>query len=89
MTQTLLDVIIRYYYDFVIQTYALDDLVKPRSLVACSNLVVRSTEHASCPTLAFNELSTLTLKPREPYLRTALDYLNDNIQVRQLIIIFY
>ncbi|KAL9974012.1 hypothetical protein ACROYT_G020541 [Oculina patagonica] len=32
-----------------------------------------------CPSLTFSELSTLTLKPREPHLRTALNNLQQNI----------
>ena len=63
------------------QAVAVEDLVKPRSFISCSNLIVRPDDRLQCPSLTFTELSTLTLKPREPHLRTALNHLQQSIPV--------
>lgn len=59
----------------------MEDLVEPRSFICCSNLSVRPDDRLQCPSLTFSELSSLTLKPRELHLRTALDKLQQNIPV--------
>ncbi|KAJ7376332.1 Breast cancer 2, early onset [Desmophyllum pertusum] len=62
-----------------LKAVAVEDLVKRRSFISCSNLIVRPDDRLQCPSLTFTELSTLTLKPREPHLRTALHSLQQSI----------
>lgn len=64
-----------------IQAVAVEDLVKPRSFICCSNLTVRPDDRLQCPSLVFSDLSSLTLKPRELHLRTALNKLHQSIPV--------
>ncbi|XP_068719868.1 breast cancer type 2 susceptibility protein-like isoform X2 [Montipora capricornis] len=63
-----------------LQAFAVDDLVKPRCFICCSNLTIRPDDRLhQCTSLAFNELSSLTMKPRELHLRNALHKLQQNI----------
>jgi len=62
-----------------LKAVAVEDLIKPRNFICCSNLNVRPDDRVQCPTLSFTDLSTLTLKPREPHLRTALHNLHQSI----------
>ncbi|XP_074621370.1 uncharacterized protein LOC141879914 isoform X2 [Acropora palmata] len=63
-----------------LKVFAVDDLIKPRCFICCSNLTVLPEDHLSqCPSLTFSELSSLTQKPREIHLRNALQNLQKNI----------
>jgi len=62
-----------------LKAVAVEDLIKPCSFICCTNLTVRPDDRIQCPSLTFTELSTLTLKPREPHLRTALHNLHQSI----------
>ena len=70
-----------------IQAFGVEDLVKPRSFICCSNLTIRPDDRLQCPSLVFSELSSLTLKPRELHQRTALNKLQQSIPVSAVIIL--